>query len=213
MLMGGIRLSVPGARGGQMAGHWGHVGPNKRPLCVAAGQPEVRQRSPVGVGSGGSAVKDALLCIKVKLLDGSVLQLNKKPSCCWDGRLVAPNQSTWRSRPSKVSDGKHDFHLSGLELTQWRSSNVKFVYDLEVSRKGQTRSKLIADSEPLVSSSHLVFHRSHMPISHHQKGIGLGDFHIRDLQITPKKVNQGQRSWCTFTSRQCWTFLSRCTQA
>jgi len=35
---------------------------------------------------------------------------------CWDGRLMAPNQSTnWRSRSSKVSDGKH-FALKRLQV-------------------------------------------------------------------------------------------------
>ena len=38
-------------------------------------------------------------------------QLNKKPSSCWDGRLMAPNQSSWRLRSSNnwVSDGKNGF--------------------------------------------------------------------------------------------------------
>ena len=33
-------------------------------------------------------------------LADTLARIDKKPSCCWDGRLMAPNQSIWRS--SKV---------------------------------------------------------------------------------------------------------------
>ena len=40
-----------------------------------------------------------------------------------------------------------------------------------------------------------MFHSNHMLILHRQEAIG--DFYIRDIEMT-QKVNQGQRSRCTF---------------
>ena len=130
---------------------------------------------------------------------------------------------------SKAWDATCDFPFRDLEITQWRSSNVKFVYDLEVTSKGQSRSKVKMHFYLLVNiivfgtlgleatvktiratftfmilrwplHGHprsnfccglwkpdidfpIVFH-NHMLISHHQEDIG--DFHIRDLEMTPK---------------------------
>ena len=50
----------------------------------------------------------------------------------------------------------------------------------------------------------IVFHSNHMLILHYQDDID--DFHIRDLEMTPKKVNQKSR--CTFIVWAWWTYLS-----
>ena len=39
-------------------------------------------------------------------------------------------------------DATCDFHFSDLEITPWRSSNVKSVYDLDVTCNGQSKSKV-----------------------------------------------------------------------
>ena len=43
---------------------------------------------------------------------------------------------------SQAWDATCDFHFSDLEITPWRSSNVKSVYGLDVTCKGQSKSKV-----------------------------------------------------------------------
>ncbi len=43
-------------------------------------------------------------------------------------------------RSNRLDDTGH-FHFRDLEEASWRSPNVKFVYDLDVTRKGQTKVK------------------------------------------------------------------------
>ena len=89
--------------------------------------------------------------------------MNKKPSYCGDGRLMAPNQFTWRSRSSKVFNGKHDFYLSGIRRHMRFSLSWPWNYPVKV-----------------IQCQIYVW-----PCS--------------DLQMTSKKVMQGQRSWRIFT--------------
>jgi hypothetical protein len=53
---------------------------------------------------------------------------DKKPSCCWNGRLVAPNQPAWRSRSSNeircpMASMNSSFTDNRLD---WDSSHMRF---------------------------------------------------------------------------------------
>ncbi len=45
---------------------------------------------------------------------------------------------------------------------------------------------MCADSERLIPTSHKVVHSNHISISRHQEDIPVGDFHIGDVEVTPK---------------------------
>ena len=59
------------------------------------------------------------------------------------------------------------------------------IRDLEMTRKAESRSKVIADSEYLWSMFPLVFQCKHMPIADLHKDTA--DFHILEIQMTPKR--------------------------
>ena len=105
----------------------------------------------------------------------SVISNYKTPNCCWDDRLMAPNQSSWRSKLSnEIRCPMASMDLSLTDVTPLAIFTLKVI---QGHFCGFWKS---------VIDFPIVFHNNEMPVWHRQEDIG--DFHICDLERSTCKI-------------------------
>ncbi len=90
----------------------------------------------------------------------SVRNVNKKLRCCWDDRVMAPNQPSWRTK----SSNEITCPMASMDpsLTDETPQAIFTFVTMKCPLQGHPRSNVLADSESLIIDFSLVFHSNHI---------------------------------------------------